>query len=184
MLEEIINYIGGTALKHKAVKSYQYKKRSLINTQNNEAYIQFIIEESGGYIQKVITRNVYTLTLNIDILAFPEKEEDTLRLQSDCLQVGAEVIAYINQDNTYRSLISVYDYDFLTISKYTDDNACGQRLTLELVIPEPVSLCTLLDNFDEDTDIVEQQNLDLTKADNVTPAEEKKTITLKPMKLR
>ena len=39
MLEQIVNYIGSVGLKHKAVKTFKYQKRSLINQQNNNGYV-------------------------------------------------------------------------------------------------------------------------------------------------
>lgn len=183
MFQEIIDYVGGVALKHKAVNTYKYKKRSLINQQNNESYLQFIIEDNA-YFQNIITQNVFTVTLNIDILGFPKDDTEILKYQNDCFQVGVEIMAYIEQDETYKNLVSIHDFDFLAISHFTDDSAAGQRLTLELVIPSPLNLCTYLDNFDEDIEIVEKPTLDLTEADKSTLADKKKELTLKPLKLR
>lgn len=183
MYQEIINYIGKIALKHKLVKEYSYKKRSMINQQNNHAYIQFVIEDNA-FLQKIITKNVFTATINIDILAFPKDDTEVLELQSDCLQVGVEVLGYINQDSEYRGLLSVYDYDFLMISHTTDDSSCGCRLSLELVIPEPLDLCTFMDNFEEDIEVIEKPTLDLTHAEKVVPSESKKELNLKPIRLK
>ena len=47
MLEQIVNYIGSVGLKHKAVKTFKYQKRSLINQQNNNGYVELIIEDNA-----------------------------------------------------------------------------------------------------------------------------------------
>ena len=66
MLEQIINYIGRVALKHKAVNTLKYQKRSLINQQNNNAYMEVVIEDNS-YLQQIITQNIFTMTTNINI---------------------------------------------------------------------------------------------------------------------
>ena len=184
MYAELIDYISSIFLKHKAVNEVRYKKRSLINQQNNHSYIQVVIEDSGSYLQKINTKDVMTWNVNINILAFPKNEEESIKeLQGVCFQVGVEVLAYIEHDETYKNLLSIYDYDFLSLSHYSDDNACGFRMSLELVVPEPISWCDFKNNFDEDVEIVEKPTLDLTKAEKTT-TETIKTLTLKPMKIR
>lgn len=156
MYKDIVDYIGEIALKHKAVKSFKYQKRIMINQQNNNSYMQFIIEDNT-FLQFIKTANVFTATFNIDIIGQPKDDTDILNVQNDALQVGAEVIQYISTDKTYANLISVYDYDFLAISHFTDDNSAGYRLSLELVVPNPVNLCKYLDNFDEDNMAIEAE---------------------------
>lgn len=75
MLEQIVNYIGSVGLKHKAVKTFKYQKRSLINQQNNNGYVELIIEDNA-YLQQVITQNIFTATFNVDILGFPKDDTD------------------------------------------------------------------------------------------------------------
>lgn len=179
MFQEIIDYIGNTALKHIAVKSYKYQKRIMINQQNNHSYMQFIVEDNP-YFQFIKTANVYTLTLNIDIIGQPKDDTQILEVQNDAFQVGAEIIAYIERDLTYKGLLSIYDFDFLSISHFTDDNSAGQRLTLELVVPNPVNLCILDDNFDEDNMQVEEtDDIDLPQVENKSDE-----LILTPIKLK
>lgn len=183
MLNQIINYIGEIGLKHKAVKTFKYQKRSLINQQNNDAYLEFIIEDNS-FLQQIITQNIFTMTTNIDILGFPKDDTQILDIQSLCLQVAVEVIAYIEQDTTFMGQLSIHDYDMLLVSHFTDDESAGVRLSLELVLPNPINLCTYMDNFEEDIEVVEAPSLDLTKADNAVPSESKKELNLKPIKLK
>ena len=182
MLQEITEYIMSVALRHKAVKETEYKKRSYINAQNNGGYLRFVVEDNP-YAQWIKTANVFTITWNIDILGFPKEDKDILQIQSLCFQVINEIISYIKQDKAYQGMIDVWDYDYLAISHYTDDDAAGQRCSLELVVPDPIALCTFLDNFDDEVEITENPSLDLTKAEKTT-TETIKTLTLKPMKIR
>ena len=180
MYKDIVDYIGNIALKHIAVKSFKYQKRIMVNQQNNNSYMQFIIEDDT-YLQYIKTANVFTATFNIDIIGQPKDDTDILNVQNDALQVGAEVIQYITNDDTYRNLISVSDYDFLTISHFTDDNSAGYRLSLELVIPNPVNLCEYLNNFSEDNIPVEAENpLDII---NSKPDTKSNELVLQPIKL-
>ena len=80
MLEQIVNYIGSVGLKHKAVKTFKYQKRSLINQQNNNGYVELIIEDNA-YLQQVITQNIFTATFNVDILGFPKDDTEILGIQ-------------------------------------------------------------------------------------------------------
>lgn len=179
MFEQIMNYIATTALKHVAVKQSKYQKRIMINQQNNNAYMQVVIEDDpfGQYIK---TSGVYTLTLNIDVLGFPKDDTEILKIQSDAFQVASELIAYIDKDTTFMDRISVYDYSMLGISHFTDDNAAGQRVSLELVVPNPINLCDLDDNFTYELIFIEKDELEL---EDPNPESKANELVLKPIKL-
>lgn len=181
MFNEIINYISKVFLMHKAVKSCKYQDRILINAQNSNPYAQVVIESSGAYAQWIKTANVFTLTLNINILGLPSDDFSILNVQSDCFQIGNEALAYIENDNEYKNIVSVYDYDFLSLDHYTDDNACGWRLSLELIIPNPVNLCINSDNFSEDyIPVIAEKPLDII---NSKPDTKSNELILTPIRL-
>src|SRR5574344_15295 len=183
MLEQIVNYIGSVGLKHKAVKTFKYQKRSLINQQNNNGYVELIIEDNA-YLQQVITQNIFTTTLIVIILGFPKDDTEILGIQSLCMQIAVEIMAYIEKDGTFLGKLSIHDYDILLVSHFTDDASAGVRLSLELVIPSPLNLCSFMDNFDENVEIVEKPTLDLTQADKAVQTDKKKKLNLKPIKLK
>ena len=183
MLEQIVNYIGSIGLKHKAVKTFKYQKRSLINQQNNNGYVELIIEDNA-YLQQVITQNIFTATFNVDILGFPKDDTEILGIQSLCMQIAVEIMAYIEKDGTFLGKLSIHDYDILLVSHFTDDSSCGVRLSLELIIPNPINLCSFMDNFDENVEIVEKPTLDLTQADKAVATDKKKELNLRPIKLK
>lgn len=180
MFEEIITYIMTTALRHKAVRSAQYKRRSLINQQNHHGYMQFVVEDDP-FSQKLIGKDIFTVTLNADILGFPSGDYSVLTAQSDAYQVACEIIAKIEDDPEWKPYVSVYDYSLLAVSEFTDDRAAGQRLTLELVVPDPVNLCTLDDNFTDEPDI-EPQDPDIDLKEQCDPSD--REITLKPVRVK
>lgn len=183
MLEQIVNYIGSVGLKHKAVKTFKYQKRSLINQQNNNGYVELIIEDNA-YLQQVITQNIFTATFNVDILGFPKDDTEILGIQSLCMQIAVEIMAYIEKDGTFLGKLSIHDYDILLVSHFTDDSSCGVRLSLELIIPNPINLCSFMDNFDENVEIVEKPTLNLTQADKAVATDKKKELNLRPIKLK
>ena len=100
------------------------------------------------------------------------------------MQIAVEIMAYIERDGTFLGKLSIHDYDILLLSHYTDDASAGIRLSLELVIPNPLNLCSFLDNFDENVEIVEKPTLDLTQADKAVPTDKKKELNLRPIKLK
>lgn len=183
MLEQIVNYIGSVGLKHKAVKTFKYQKRSLINQQNNNGYVELIIEDNA-YLQQVITQNIFTATFNVDILGFPKDDTEILGIQSLCMQIAVEIMAYIEKDGTFLGKLSIHDYDILLVSHFTDDSSAGVRLSLELIIPNPINLCSFMDNFNENVEIVEKPTLNLTQADKAVLADKKKELNLRPIKLK
>lgn len=181
MLKQLIEYIGRVALKHVAVKEFKYQKRIMINQQNNNGYIQFIIE-TDPFFQLIKTANVYTLTLNIDILAFPRNDYSVLQCQSDCFTVGNEILYYITRDDEFLGQVNVWDYSFLALEGFTDDNAAGQRISLELVVPDPINICTYLDNFNEDDMQVEVD--DSINLETAYPPSKSNELILNPIKLK
>ena len=183
MLEQIVNYIGSVGLKHKAVKTFKYQKRSLINQQNNNGYVELIVEDNA-YLQQVITQNIFTATFNVDILGFPKDDTEILGIQSLCMQIAVEIMAYIEKDGTFLGKLSIHDYDILLVSHFTDDSSCGVRLSFELIIPNPINLCSFMDNFDENVEIVEKPTLNLTQADKAVSTDKKKELNLRPIKLK
>ena len=181
MYKQLILYIINVALKHKAVKYSKYKNKIYTNAQNNNSYMQFNID-TDPYFQLLITspNQPFTMTLNIDILGFPKDNYTVWDRQNDALQIGVEVIHYIAQDETLMGQLSVHDYSFLALDEFTDDRSAGQRLTLEMIIPNPINLCTFMDNFSEEFIPVEKEDKDIDLKD-VNPPSEKNNLVLKPI---
>lgn len=152
MFKEIIEYILSVALRHKAVRYGRYMGRKFINEQNSHGYMQFVIEDDP-YTQRLLEKNLSTMTLNIDILGFPRDGYGVADAQSDAFQIAHEVMAFIEADPAYQGLLSVHDYSLLSVARFDDNESAGQRLTLEIVIPDATDLCTLADNFDDEPHI-------------------------------
>lgn len=203
MYRDIINYILKVLLRHKGVFQVKYQGRSYINQQNNNKYLQGVIE-NNPYIQH--NNDVLEGTININILGQPKDNTDILRIQNDCFQVGVEAIAYMMQDPTMKHLLLIRDWDYLFLTNFTDDNSAGVRLSLDIILPDPIDYCILTDNFlteedmlnDKDKffnaeyEITEQPALDLTPEELTTDEEKNQDVNkqpdnhllLKPIKLK
>lgn len=181
MFKQIIDYIISIFLRHKAVFNCRYMQRIYTNSQNNNAYVQAIIN-SDPYIQALISvaNRPTTLTLNIDILAFKTNEYTVVDAQSDTLQIGMEVIHFIEQDPYFMGRLSVHDFSFLGLDEYTDDRAAGQRLTIELIVPDVTNLCTFKDNFLDEPKIIETEDKEIELTD-VNPPSKANDLVLRPV---
>ena len=180
MYKQIIDYIISIALRHKAVFFAKYLNRSYINQQNNNGYYQVNVN-TDVYSQLLISvpNQPFTMTLNIDILAFPKDNYTVLDCQNDALQIGVEVIHYVAQDETFMGKLQIHDYSFLALDEFTDDRSAGQRLTLELVIPNPINLCEFMDNFSEEFIPVEKEDKEIDLVGQAPS--EKNNLVLKPI---
>lgn len=181
MLKQLIQYFIKVALMHKAVMYSKYKNKVYTNAQNNDAYMQ-VNFDTDPYFQLLISvpNQPFTMTLNVDILGFPKNDYTVLDCQSDALQIGVEFIYYIMQDDTFFGQLEIHDYSFLALDEYTDDRSAGQRMTLEIIIPNPINLCTYLENFSEDFIPEEKTDKDIDLVD-VNPPSEANNLVLRPI---
>lgn len=181
MLKQLIQYFIKVALMHKAVMYSKYKNKVYTNAQNNDAYMQ-VNFDTDPYFQLLISvpNQPFTMTLNVDILGFPKNDYTVLDCQSDALTIGVEFIYYIMQDDTFFGQLEIHDYSFLALDEYTDDRSAGQRMTLEIIIPNPINLCTYLDDFSEDFIPEEKTDKDIDLID-VNPPSEANNLVLKPI---
>lgn len=150
MLKDIVNIIRDTALRHRGVRTFKYQGDDLHNHQNNDEYYQVYLDDVS-YHQLNITTNIFKAEFNLYILGFPlDIPEDILEKQNNAYTIAADIVAYLDTNEAFRGILSVYDYSILTLSHYTSDNAAGVKLSLVLAMPSPVNLCELEDNFNDE----------------------------------
>lgn len=181
MYKTIIDYIGEIALRHKLVNKVKYQNKSLINQQHSNANYQVVIEDDV-YSQWIRTTNVFTMTINIDILSHTTSRDDKneLIIHNDSFLIANNIITFIENDDTYQGIIRVYDYSLLNLSHFTDDNDAGIRLSLELVVPNPSTVCDIENNFDRTLHTEEDKDKDISL--NIETKEDD-TINITPIKL-
>ncbi len=161
MLKDIIDILKDVSLRHKGVKTFRYQGDDYNNAQNNHKYYQVYVDDISLH-QLNITTNIFKAEFQIYVLGFVDDENDVLTVQNNAYTIAADIIAYIDTQEAYKGVLSVYDYSILTLSHYTDDSSAGVKLSLVLEMPSPVNLCTLDDNFnDEPYEEDEDNEIDL-----------------------
>lgn len=149
MLKDVINIIKDVSLRHKGVRTFRYQGDIYNNAQNNHKYYQVYVDDISLH-ELNITTNIFKARFEIYILGFVDNDTDVLTVQNNAYTIAADIMAYIDLKSEFKGVLSVYDYSILTLSHYTDDNAAGVKLSLVLEMPNPVDLCTLDDNFNDE----------------------------------
>ena len=149
MLKDIINILKDVSLRHKGVKTFKYQSDIYNNAQNNHKYYQVYVDDISLH-QLNITTNIFKASFEIYILGFVDDDNTVLDVQNNAYTIACDIMAYIDLKSDFKGVLSVYDYSILTLSHYTDDDAAGVKLSLVLEMPNPVNLCTLDDNFNDE----------------------------------
>ena len=151
MLKDVVNIIKDISLRHKGVRTFRYQSEILNNAQNNHAMYQVYVDDISLH-ELNITTNIFKAKFEIYILGFPTGESGNtiLDVQNNAYTIACDIMAYIDIKDEFKGVLSVYDYSILTLSHYTDDNAAGVKLSLVLEMPNPVNLCTLDENFNDE----------------------------------
>ena len=149
MLKDVINIIKDISLRHKGVRTFKYQSDIYNNAQNNHKYYQVYVDDISLH-ELNITTNIFKARFEIFILGFTDDENTILDVQNNAYTIACDIMAYIDTKSDFKGVLRVYDYSILTVSHYTDDNAAGVKLSLVLEMPNPVDLCTLEDNFNDE----------------------------------
>ena len=151
MLKDVINILKDISLRHKGVKTFRYQGDKFNNAQNNYATYQVYVDDISLH-QLNITTNIFKAEFEIYILSQPNGESGNtvLDVQNNAYTIACDIMAKIDNDEEYHNVLSVYDYSLLTLARYTDDASAGVKLSLTLEMPNPVNLCELDDNFNDE----------------------------------
>lgn len=161
MLKDVIDIIKNVSLRHKGVRTFRYQGDDLNNAQNNYKGYQVYVDDVSMH-ELNITTNIFKAKFEIYILGFVDDENTVLDVQNNAYTIACDIMAYIDTKDEFNGVLSVYDYSLLTLSRYTDDSSAGVKLSLVLQMPNPVNLCTLEDNFnDEPYEDDDDQEIDI-----------------------
>lgn len=149
MLKDVINILKDISLRHKGVRTFRYQGEVYNNAQNNHKYYQVYVDTVSRHDLN-ITSNIFKADFEIYILGFVDSETSILDVQNNAYTIACDIMAYIDNNDEFSNILSVYDYSILTLSNYTDDNASGVKLSLTLRMPSPVNMCELDDNFNDE----------------------------------
>lgn len=161
MLKDVINILKDISLRHKGVRTFKYQSDIYNNAQNNHKYFQVYVDDVSLH-ELNITTNIFKARFEVYILGFVDDDTTILDVQNNAYTIACDIMAYIDELEALKGVLRVYDYSILTVSHYTDDDAAGVKLSLVLEMPNPVDLCTLEDNFnDEPYDEPEDTEIDI-----------------------
>ncbi len=151
MLKDIIEILKNVSLRHKGVYTFRYQGEKFNNAQNNYKTFQVYVDDISLH-ELNITTNIFKATFEIYILAQPDgtSGNTVLDIQNNAYTIACDIMAFIEESDEYDGVLSIYDYSLLTLARYTDDQSSGVKLSLTLQMPNPVNLCTLQDNFDDE----------------------------------
>lgn len=159
MISNIVNAIKEQAEHIKNVKTFKYEGQDLINAQNNNATIQVYVEDNI-YIEYLRTNDRVKVQMNIDILdKLSNYDNDSLSLHNNTSKIAVVLLKLLEEYYPY--MMSMNDYSLMNVSRWTDDELYGTRLSLWLIVPDIVNVCDIdeyidmLNKYDEyiDNDI-------------------------------
>ena len=175
MLKDVIEIIKNAALRHKGVYTFRYQDKAYNNAQNNYRTYQVYVDDVSMH-ELNITTNIFKASFDLYILGQPNGESGNtiLDIQNNAYTIAVNIMAFIDSQEEFRGILSVYDYSILTLSHYSDDDSSGVKLSLVLEMPSPLNWCTLEDNFDDEPHEEEQDHeIDVPTSDvgdlNINP---------------
>ena len=146
MIKNLVEAIKEQAEHIKNVKFFKYEGADLINSQNNNATIQIWVEDDV-FTEYVVTKDLIKVQLNIDILDNIRDGEEKIDCHDRTTKIAIVLIKLIEEN--YKNILSVYDYNLLNVSNYSDDDLFGTRMSLYLTMPSPINFCNINEFIDE-----------------------------------
>ena len=159
MLKNLVEAIKEQAEHIKGVKFFKYEGADLINAQNNNATIQIWLEDDV-FIEYLVTKDLVKVQMNIDILDNIGENEDKIDIHDRTTKIAIVLIKLIEEN--YKNILSVYDYNMLNVSHYTDDELFGTRVSLYLTMPSQVNECNINEFIDELNEYYKEEDKDIT----------------------
>lgn len=146
MIKNLVEAIKEQAEHIKNVKHFNYEGADLINAQNNNSTIQIWIEDDI-FTEYLVTKDLVKVQMNIDILDNIGENEEKVDVHDRTNKLGIVLIKLIEE--SYKNILSVYDYNLLNVSHYTDDDLFGTRMSIYFTMPSPVNECNINEFIDE-----------------------------------
>ena len=178
MIKNLVNAIKEQAEKIKNVKHFNYEGADLINAQNNNSTIQIWIEDDI-FTEYLVTKDLVKVQMNIDILDNIGDDEEKVDVHDRTNKLGIVLIKLIEEN--YKNILSVYDYNLLNVSHYSDDDLFGTRMSLYLTMPSPVNFCNINEFIDEMNEYEKNDDKEITIN---KPEIDINNININPVKLK
>ena len=146
MIKNLVEAIKEQAEHIKNVKHFNYEGADLINAQNNNSTIQIWIEDDI-FTEYLVTKDLIKVQMNIDILDNIGDDEEKVDVHDRTNKIAIVLIKLIEEN--YKNILSIYDFNLLNVSHYTDDDLFGTRMSIYLTMPSPVNECNINEFIDE-----------------------------------
>ena len=159
MIKNLVEAIKEQAEHIKNVKHFNYEGADLINAQNNNSTIQIWIEDDI-FTEYLVTKDLVKVQMNIDILDNIGDDEEKVDVHDRTNKLGIVLIKLIEEN--YKNILSVYDYNLLNVSHYTDDDLFGTRMSIYLTMPSPVNECNINEFIDELNEYYKEEDKNIT----------------------
>lgn len=159
MIKNLVEAIKEQAEHIKNVKHFNYEGADLINAQNNNSTIQIWIEDDI-FTEYLVTKDLVKVQMNIDILDNIGDDEEKVDVHDRTTKIAIVLIKLIEEN--YKNILSVYDYNLLNVSHYTDDDLFGTRMSIYLTMPSPVNECNINEFIDELNEYYKEDDNDIT----------------------
>lgn len=159
MIKNLVECIKAKAEHIKNVKYFSYEGSDLINSQNNNATIQVFVEDDI-FIEYIVTKDLVKIQLNIDILDTIGDDEEKLDVHDRTTKIAIVLIKLLEEN--YKNILSVYDYNMLNVSHYSDDDLFGTRVSLYLTMPSPINFCNINEFIDELNEYEKNEDKEIT----------------------
>lgn len=159
MIKNLVNAIKEVAEHIKNVKFFKYEGADLINAQNNNEPIQVVVEDDI-FTEYLVTKDLIKIQMNIDILDTIGDDEEKLDVHNRTTKIAIVLIKLLEEK--YKNILSVYDYNLLNVSHYSDDDLFGTRVSLYLTMPSQINECNIKDFIDEMNEYEKNEDKEIT----------------------
>lgn len=159
MIKNLVEAIKEQAEHIKNVKHFNYEGADLINAQNNNSTIQIWIEDDI-FTEYLVTKDLVKVQMNIDILDNIGDDEEKVDVHDRTTKIAIVLIKLIEEN--YKNILSVYDFNMLNVSNYTDDDLFGTRMSLYLTMPYPINFCNINEFIDELNEYEKNEDKEIT----------------------
>ena len=178
MIKELVLAIKEQAEHIKGVKFFNYEGADLINSQNNNATIQIWVEDDI-FSEFLVTKDLLKVQMNICVLDSIGENESKLDVHDRTTKIAIVLIKLL--EDRYKGILSVYDYNMLNVSHYSDDDLFGTRMSIYLTMPSPVNYCNINDGIDELNEYEKNEDKEITIN---KPEIDINNININPVKLK
>lgn len=176
VINDIINTFYLLSKEHKLIRSFKYDRISKGAGIGEELYPQCFLEDPIYIGDSTLNNGSVICQVSFDIVMIPQAFENYDKKQltvEDCQSIAHEIaLSYIarmrNMSINYDEYegkdyaeIKPLSWNFITLRNWYDNRAAGIRCTLNLSLNNPINICDVEENFDENKEF----NLDKLLSD-------------------